>query len=152
MNTAPVKEIKLKANGEWGAGVRPTIKVPGHARFSVDLPTEMGGHDYGPCPMEYMLGALIGCELFTMAGVAKEMNFTYEGVEVLAEGDIDPRGMAQTPGIKPYFHEVRQVIRVQTKESQERLNQLSQTTEARCPAFNLWKDAGVRPYVSWEVH
>ncbi len=143
--------IKLKAKGYWEGGLRTSIQTPDHGAFASDLPREMGGSDSGPCPMEYLLGSLIGCELATMANVAKQMNFYYQGVDVTAEGDIDPRGMELVPGVKPYFQEIRQVIRVRTDESQDRLDQLHQETEGRCPAFNLLKDAGVTPYVSWEL-
>lgn len=143
--------IKLKAKGHWEGGLRTAVGTPDHGDFITDLPRAMGGTDSGPCPMEYLLGSLIGCEVATIANVAKSMNFDFWGVDVIAEGDIDPRGMEKVPGIKPYFQEIRQVIKVRTHESQDRLNQLHMETESRCPAFNLLKDAGVAPHISWEL-
>lgn len=143
--------IKLKAKGHWEGGLKTSIETPNHGTFTTDLPRDMGGTDSAPCPMEYLLGSLIGCEVATMTNVAKQMNFDFWAAEIIAEGDIDPRGMEKVPGVKPYFQEVRQVIKVRSHESQDRLNQLHQETEARCPAFNLLKDAGVTPYISWEL-
>ncbi len=145
------QKIKLKAQGHWVGGVKASISIPNHKSFETDMPQEMGGTDAVPCPMEYLLGSLMGCELATMANVAKQMKFNYQGVEMVTEGDIDPRGMQLVPGVKPYFQEVRQIIKVKTGESQERLEQLRQQTESRCPAFNLLKDVGAGPYVSWEL-
>lgn len=151
MNKMIAQMIKLKAGGHWEGGLRTTVQTPDHGAFTLDLPREMGGTDSGPCPMEYLLGSLIGCEVATLANVAKKMNFNYWGVDVIAEGDIDLRGMELVPGVKPYFQEIRQVIKVRTDESQDRLNQLHQETERRCPSFNLLKDAGVAPHISWEL-
>lgn len=143
--------IKVKAKGVWEGGARTAVQIPQHRTFGTDMPAFMGGTDQDPCPMEYLLGSLIGCELTTMVGVARQMGFQFQGAEVTVEGDIDPRGMQMAPGIKPYFQEVRQLVRVQTPESQQRLDQISQEVERRCPSFNLLKDAGVQPFITWEA-
>jgi hypothetical protein len=51
--------------------------------------------------------------------------------------------------VRPHFRTVRLEARVFTSESEERLRQVVEETEARCPVFNLISDAGVKIETLW---
>ena len=51
--------------------------------------------------------------------------------------------------VRPHFQTVRVQATVETDESPERLAEVVQETERRCPVFNLINDAGVNIQVQW---
>ncbi len=77
------------------------------------------------------------------------MGFDYGGIEYEAAFTIDIRGRLGVKGVVPHFQTVKVEARVSTEESEERLNKVVEETEARCPVFNLIKDAGVRINMVW---
>ena len=77
------------------------------------------------------------------------MEFDYKGIEYEAAFTIDIRGRLGVRGVAPHFQTVKVEARVSTEESEERLSEVVEETEARCPVFNLIKDAGVRINMVW---
>lgn len=96
-----------------------------------------------------MLGALCGCESVTFNRTAAEMGFSYEKIEFEAEYTIDIRGRMGVRGVVPHFQTIRVEAIVTTSESEERLAEVVEETETRCPVFNLVSDAGVKTEMRW---
>ena len=94
--------------------------------------------------MEYMMAALNGCVSVMIAVIAAEMDFKYEAVELLADGVLDVRGLKGVPGVQPHFTEVRLTVKIKTEEPRERLDELKEKVEARCPAAGLINAANGR--------
>ena len=117
--------------------------------FIFDEPAAHGGGDQGPTPLTGVLAALCACESVTFSRTAKEMDFNYRGIEYEAAFTIDIRGRLGVRGVVPHFQTVKVEARVSTEESEGRLNEVVEETEARCPVFNLIKDAGVRINIVW---
>ena len=117
--------------------------------FVTDEPVAHGGTGEGPSPLQAVLGALCGCESVTFHRTAKDFDFNYEGISFDAEFSIDIRGRMGTRGVRQHFQTVRVQATVTTKESPERLAQVVEETEARCPVYNLINDAGVNLEVQW---
>ncbi len=117
--------------------------------FSLDEPSAHGGTDKGPSPLQAVLGALCGCEAVTFSRTAHDMGFAYDGIDFSAAFTIDIRGRQGMRGVVPHFQSVKVEARVSTQETQERLLEVVEETEARCPVFNLIKDANVRADVVW---
>ncbi|KPV44327.1 OsmC family protein [Alicyclobacillus ferrooxydans] len=132
-----------------GTGKRTDVTTKGHS-FTIDEPTSMGGTNVGASPLEYLLGALAGCEEVIAQGVAKKLDFELHGIEFDVEGVLDPRGLAGEPGIQPYFQKVTTIARVQTCETPERILQLREAVEKQCPVFTLIEAAGVEIESRWE--
>ncbi|MDJ0496856.1 MAG: OsmC family protein [Acidimicrobiia bacterium] len=122
--------------GEYGHGV-------------TDEPIAHGGTGEGPSPLQAVLGALCGCESVTFNRTAKDMGFEYGGIDFEAEFTIDIRGRMGMREVRPHFQTVRVQATVKTDESAERLSAVVAETEARCPVYNLMKDAGVNLEVLW---
>jgi len=114
-----------------------------------DEPLAHGGTSEGPSPLQSVLGALCGCESVTFNRTAKDMDFSYEGIEFEAEYTIDIRGRLGMRGVRQHYQTVRVEAIVATDESEERLAEVVEETEARCPVFNLLNDAGVNLKVRW---
>lgn len=140
--------VKPMLTARNDAKLRTEIKVR-HLNMLVDEPREKGGSDLAPTPLETALGALVGCEAVVLRMVASAIDFDYDGVDFVCEGEADLRGARGVKGIRPYFETVRLKINVITDESESRLNLLSRNVEHRCPIMNLFKDAGVQMEVDW---
>lgn len=114
-----------------------------------DEPEAHGGTGEGPSPLQTVIGALCGCEAVTFNRTAAEFAFAYRGIEFEAEFTIDIRGRLGNRAVRPHFQTVRLQAVVDTDESDERLREVVEETEARCPVFNLLNDAGVRLEMHW---
>jgi uncharacterized OsmC-like protein len=134
-----VNEATLKTTidtGEWGTII-------------TDEPVPHGGTGEGPSPLQTVLGALCGCESVTFKRTADEYDFDYEGIEFEAAYTIDIRGRKGDRTVRPHFQTVKVQATVYTGESDERLREVIEECEARCPVLNLIKDAGVDVEMIW---
>ena len=132
------------------AGTRTVISVRDFPPVVTDEPATLGGTNTAPSPLESVLASLVGCDGVIINGVAKAMGFDYSRVDFEASGQIDVRGAAGVPGIRPYFEKVDMVITVTTPESEERFETLKANVEHRCPVTNLLRDAGVELDIAWK--
>lgn len=114
-----------------------------------DEPVAHGGTGQGPSPLQTVLGALCGCEAVTFNRTAADLDFEYEGIEFEAEFTIDIRGRMGHREVRPHFQTIRVQAIVTTDESKERLAEVVEETERRCPVFNLIVDAGVKTDMVW---
>lgn len=117
--------------------------------FVTDEPIAHGGTGAGPSPLQAVLGALCGCESVTFNRTAAEFGFQYRGIDFEASFAIDIRGRMGHRGVRPHFQTVRVQAFVDTEESEDRLRSVVEETEARCPVYNLLRDAGVNMEVAW---
>lgn len=81
--------------------------------------------------------------------IAKEQNFSYDGIEFKNSGTIDARGMRGVEGVSTHFQTVSFEAIFSTDESEERLEELKKEVERRCPIYNLIVDAGVAIESNW---
>ena len=117
--------------------------------FSFDEPAAYSGSDKGPTPLAGVLASLCGCKAVTFGRTAREMGFEYEGIEFDAAFTIDIQGRSGMRGVVPRFQTVKAEASVRTRESEARLTNVAEETEARYPVFNLIKDAKVRIETVW---
>lgn len=117
--------------------------------FVTDEPIAHGGTGEGPSPLQAVLGALCGCESVTFHRTAEEMEFEYDGISFDAEFSIDIRGRLGVRGVRQHFQSIRVEATVTTDETAEFLAEVVEETEARCPVYNLVKDAGVTVEMQW---
>ena len=129
-------------------GLQTKVKSGNH-HFIVDEPEEMGGKDGGPNPLSTLLGALAGCENIIANAVAKEINFDMQGIEFDIRGEFDNRGLKGEPNVRPYFEKVTIQAKVKTNEPEERIKELQEKTDLRCPLFTTLKAADVEMVTNW---
>lgn len=102
--------------------------------FSVDEPTDIGGTNAGPTPVEYLLGALAGCLNVVGHQVAEEQDLTIRTIEIDLAGTIDPRKfLGESDEPRPGYQEVDVSISVDTDADDEELDAWLETVEERCP-------------------
>ncbi|MFP4529728.1 MAG: OsmC family protein [Halodesulfurarchaeum sp.] len=102
--------------------------------FSVDEPTDLGGTNAGPNPVEYLLGALAGCLNVVGHTVAAEMGIEMRNIDVEIEGDLDPRKfMGQSEDPRAGYQQVSVSLAVETGADDEQLETWLETVEKRCP-------------------
>ena len=141
--------VKVTAAGKWESGVKTNISVRNFPTFSMDEPSQLGGADAGPMPLEYVVAALNGCNGVMIPLVAKELDFTFSGIDFETTGIVDTRGLLGEEGIRTHFQKIRFQVKIQTEESEERIEQLKNEVERRCPVLNLFLDAGIQVDTKW---
>lgn len=119
--------------------VTTEVKAGAHT-FFVDEPKNLGGNDKGANPLNTLLGSLAGCENAIANMVAKEMKFKLNGIDFKIEGALDPKGLMGDASVKQYFQALTIEALVDTDESDERIQELKEKTDSRCPVFNILKD------------
>ena len=144
-----IRKKILSAKNE--ASCKTVINFGDYGYGILDEPKEHGGSGKGPSPLQGVLGSLCGCESVTFHRTAKEMEFKYRQLEFSAEFTIDIRGRLGVRGVVPHFKTVRMEVLVDTKESEERLLEVVNETESRCPVYNLIKDSGVNIQTQWLI-
>lgn len=103
-------------------------------KMIIDEPKNAGGTNDGANPVEYELAALCGCLNVVAHMVAKEMGFVLKGVEIEAEGDLDPmRFMGKPSKNRAGFMEIRANIKADTDVDTATLNKWLEVVEDRCP-------------------
>ena len=130
-------------------GLMTVIDTGEYGLLVTDEPEEHGGTGEGPSPLQTVVGALCGCESVTFSRTAAELGFSYAGISFDAEFTIDIRGRLGNRDVRPHFQTVRVRAVVDTDETDDRLREVVEETEARCPVFNLLRDAGVKLDMHW---
>ncbi len=126
-----------------------TVIEANEGTIITDEPVQHGGTGKAATPLETVLAALCGCESVTFNKAAKEFGFDYERIDFEAEFTLDLRGLQGNRNVRPHFQTVRMQATVHTDEPLERLEEIVEETEARCPVYNLINDAGVDVQTVW---
>lgn len=142
-----MQKMKFQVTGK-NTGLKSVVKAGKH-EIIVDEAPQMGGNNEGPNPLQYMLSALVGCGNVVAHLVAKEMNFDLQELSFEATGEFDPRGFMGDPNVRTYFETVTVNVKVETTESEERLQKLKEQVEARCPVYGTFRAANVELKGAW---
>lgn len=142
---------RRQVSGTTHATMRTVLDYAEAGVQVTDEPAAAGGGGSGPTPLQSVLGALCGCEAVTFRRTATEFEFLYERIDFEAACTIDIRGRSGDRSVRPHFQTVKLLARVYSTSTQDKLNELVEEVEARCPVMNLMKDAGVRLDIRWQV-
>ncbi|RSL31844.1 OsmC family peroxiredoxin [Salibacterium salarium] len=130
--------------------MKSNLEAKNHS-IVIDEPPEMGGTDQGPDPLSNLLASLAGCENVIANMVAKEMDFDLQRIDFHVTGELDSRGLMGQADVQPYFNKVTIHAKVQTSESEERLNELKEKTDARCPVYTTFEAANIPIHAEWTI-
>ncbi|EKN64502.1 OsmC family protein [Neobacillus bataviensis LMG 21833] len=139
--------MDFKVEGK-GNGMRLDA-VAGKHNIAIDEPVSFGGKDSAIDPLSTFLSSLIACENVMAQLIAQEMKFDLQGISFDVEGSLDLAGLMGDLTVKPYFQEVKVKAVVETSEPQERINELQESVDLRCPVFRTLKDAGIPVENQW---
>lgn len=128
------------ASTRWQGGFQSEAEIRGF-RVQMDEPLALGGTNTGPNMVEVVLGAL-GCCLTTgYAAVSAARGIQLEGVEVLADGDLDLRGffgLADPEVVWPGYTTVRLTVRLLAPTATEQqLVDLHTEVTKTCPVLSI---------------
>ena len=146
----PIRHRRLLTARNDG-GLRTVVYTSGGPGMVTDTPVSSGGSGTALTPLETVLGALCGSTGATLATVAREAGFGYDGATFEASFTLDPQNPAAQPGARTYFRTVRVEIQVRAARPGPRLADVARVTEQRCPIRNLLADAGVTVDMIWTV-
>ena len=141
---------KLKADPSAGTNHNKAItrvisnflsegKVRDHT-FLSDEPPARGGTDQGPSPLEYFIAGFSLCQQVIFILYAARLGIDLDSLEIEADGVVPARGIHGFKGYKPGICEINYKIRVESKESKEKIIKLVDTVEKYCPAVNTLKE------------
>ncbi len=106
-------------------------------KLIIDKPLEENGTNLGPKPAELSLQALGGCILFAYLYAAEKLRVDIEDLRVDLEGEIVPGGWTDEQNRKRSgFKQVRFMVQVKTKNSEERIEQVHQLAQKVSPMFD----------------
>ncbi len=102
--------------------------------FIVDEPQSLGGGDTGPNPVEYVLGALLGCLNVVVHLVAQEQGVTLTSFTATARGDLDPsKFLGKSMDGRAGYTGVEVDIVVEGDADIAKLEEIVRISETRCP-------------------
>ena len=128
--------ITLRAKGSVDDQAIACKVDTGRALAVAGLHPATGGSGLELCSGDMLLEALVACAGVTLKAVATALEFRLNAAEVEAEGDLDFRGTLGVAKDAPVgFRAIRLVFRLDTDETQERLDTLVRLTERYCVVY-----------------
>jgi putative redox protein len=129
---------RVKAAAEGSVATRVTV---GKHEFVVDEPAALAGDDAGPSPVEYALGALLGCQVVVYRLYAEALGIRVDEIDIVAEGDLDARRLfGIEESVRAGFGAVRLDVRITGPETLERYEELKDAVHAHCPVLDLFEN------------
>ncbi|MEQ6389947.1 OsmC family protein [Bacillaceae bacterium S4-13-58] len=126
-----------------------TVGISKNHQIIIDEPQQMGGQDEGANPLGTLLISLAGCENVIDNMVAREIQFDLQEINFDVKGELDPAGMMGTEGVLPYFQTITVNAKVKTSESEDRIKELQEIVDSRCPVFTALKAANIEMVPNW---
>jgi len=103
-------------------------------KWLVDEPPSLGGGDIGPNPVEYVLGALLGCLNVVVHLVAKEKGVVLTSFTASAKGELDPtKFLGMNMDVRAGYSVIEIKIEVESEADQATLDEIIAIAESRCP-------------------
>lgn len=140
----------LRADGVWEGRQRTRLTVR-QFELATGEPEKVGGDDSAPTPMELVLAGLDGCLAVVIETVALERELPLRAISLHSEAEMDTRGFAGVPGVRPFYSQVRTRIELGLEAGEEELAALRAAVQQRCPALTLLQAADVDVEVEWVV-
>ena len=125
-------ELHIEITSEAETDTKLQVQERGHEAV-VDEPSEFGGEDEGPNPLEYMFTGLAGCLNVTIHHIATQKDIEVEELEINVTGDIDLEKFMTGEGGRAGFKDINVEIKIETDADSETETSLIKEAEERCP-------------------
>jgi len=147
MNYDVLKQtIQLWTNEPETAKVSPVVKAQtdgaqavveaGPFSWRTDLPSPLGGENKAASPTAMLLGALAGCAaVFIRDTLAPQLGVRVDSVHAEVKCKTDFRGLLGMPGTVPDLQDLEIGIRIQSPDSEDKVQGLYRTWLERCPVY-----------------
>jgi uncharacterized OsmC-like protein len=140
--------ITIKATGTWRFGFNSTVRLENLE--ATDEPAESVQDIQTPSYVGQAIAALVGCTCVTISNVAKEMDFSHNGVDFVGQAEFSIDNLAEVDGAIRRFEAINGTVTIITEEEQDRFNDLVAEVQRRCPAYTILANAGVIPDIKWK--
>lgn len=138
----------IRARGTWTGALRTDIEV-GSFSFTTGEPIALGGDSSAPTPMDYVVGGFLGCLTALIELVARERGIDIAVIRHAATAKFDRRGFAGLADVSPAITSLEATVWVEATALSDEFAELIDQVEKRCPAYNLFHQAGCTPEVTW---
>ncbi|NRA12601.1 MAG: OsmC family protein [Crocinitomicaceae bacterium] len=144
-----IETFKVTAQG---IGWPTTVKIiDTEWTVQVDEPTEDGGANSGPNPMQYFAASLASCQNEQAQVVAEELSLTFNGIDITLEIDLDLSGfIGMEDHSKGSYKEVIMTAVVKGDLTQAQVDELGAKVDARCPIICLLASSGCKIDSTWK--
>ncbi|MFT5734894.1 MAG: putative redox protein [Planctomycetota bacterium] len=120
--------------------------------IQLDEPTDDGGENSGPNPMQFFAASLAGCQNEQAQVVAEELGVSIQGIEIDLEIDLDLAGfMGMAEHSDGSYKQARLAAVVRGDLTAEQVNEMGQRVDRRCPILALLRSSGCDIVSSWSV-
>lgn len=131
-------QVQFTSTGRSTGAVATDVRSRQHT-YVVDEPASLGGDDSATNPVEYALGAFIGCQVVTYRFWAAHLGIALDDVTIEAVGDLDVRGFfGLDADVRAGFTDIRLDVRLTGPETAERYAELQAAVDAHCPVLDLF--------------
>lgn len=126
----------VQVTGHMGAGMSAEFTCGQHKVY-IDQPTNAGGADLGPTPLELMLAAYAGCVGSIGRIVAHQKKINLRGMRFSVAADYNPaRLLGQETTDRTGFQEIRLNVEIDADLDDTAKQDFLSQVEARCPVFD----------------
>jgi uncharacterized OsmC-like protein len=148
MENAHLETFKAEAQGKgWPTKVSITDT---EWTMQLDEPTEDGGSNSGPNPMQYFIASLAGCQNEQAQVVADELSLNIAQIDINVEIDLDLSGfMGTSDHSNGSYKNARLNAVVLGEVTDEQVKTLGQKVDERCPILALLRTSGCNITSSW---
>ena len=126
-----------------------SIRLDEPQGFDIGDPPTLRGQSRGWTPVHLQLAALAGCTSITIRVVANDVGFEYSDLKTAIRSLIDIRGFFFDLHLQPKFEQIQFDITLDTDESDQRIAELADESDRRCPQLGLYRAAKVPMVISW---
>ncbi len=100
----------------------------------IDEPPALGGDDFGPNPVEYLLASYAGCINVVAHLTAKELDIKVEKLSIEIRGNINPSGLfGQSESERAGFKQIEVLFSPVTDATPELTERWIKAIKNRCP-------------------
>jgi putative redox protein len=142
--------VTNRAHAEMMDRTACAINVRDFPPLISDEPPSRGGQNRGQSPLELLLASLCACTNVTAGRMAEKIRFEYSGLEMQAEGELDPRGRRGLADVPVHYRAVRLRVTIATDEPEKRVERLAQLVARYCPVDTLMRPVVPDFDVTWE--
>ena len=125
--------LKFSIQSKSETPARTEIETRGF-KLIVDEPTELGGTNQAPNPVEYILAGYAGCINVVAHITAKELNIDLKDLQISIEGDLNPARLFGTSYSERAGYQSLEVkLKTKNTIAEGLRNKWLQQIENRCP-------------------
>ena len=126
-----LKSVNVKT--KMGPGMKIECSAGRHTLY-IDQPTNAGGTDTGPSPLEYYQLALAGCISSIARIVAKQKGIDLKAIVIAVSGELDTDVLlGKSHNTRAGFQSLTMNIKLDSDLSAEQKREFMEEVESRCP-------------------